>query len=142
MARIHGRKGQISIAASETPQGSPADNELTPLSSMASWNISFARDSVDVTSFGDTNKVALKGLPDVSGGFEGFFDTADVATIDAAADDTDGVWIRITPNTDYPEYWFQGPAWLDYSSTGAVGDAVKVSCTFTANGAWQKSFSS
>lgn len=140
MARIHGRNGQISFSSSTTPEGSPADADLTAVGSLQSYDISFARDKVDVTCFGDTNKVSLVGLKDTSGNFAGVFDTDVIATILNATDETDGVWIRITPSTDYPEIFFQGPAWLDANVTGSVNDAVKVSGTFASNGAWQQSF--
>lgn len=140
MARLHGRNGSISISASTTPEGSPSDLDFTAIGSLSGWNLSFARDTVEVTSFGDTNKTYLAGLQDVSGSFEGFFDTDVISTLVAAGDDADAVWIRITPSTDYPEIFFQGSAWLSVSMTGAVNDAVKVSGNFNANGTWQKSY--
>lgn len=140
MAKIHGRNGQIAISASTSPAGSPADQDFTAVGSLSGWNISFARDTVETTSFGDTNKTYLAGLQDVSGGFDGFFDTDVIQTLIEAGDDADAVWVRITPSTDYPAIYFQGSAWLSVSMTGAVGDAVKVTGTFSANGPWQKSY--
>jgi hypothetical protein len=49
------------------------------------------------------------------------------------------VWIKITPSTDLPTVFFQGPSWLDLNLDGAVGDAVKVNASFSANGAWEAS---
>src|SRR4051812_20185246 len=110
MARLHGRKGQISIASSITPEGSPADNDLTAIGSLNAYDVSFSRDKTDVTCFQDTNKVSLVGLKDTSGTFAGIFDTEVIQTLINSGDEADGVWIRITPSTDYPELFFQGPA--------------------------------
>jgi hypothetical protein len=140
MARLHGRRGQISLASSTTPEGSPADLDFTVVGSLQSYDISFTRDKTDVTCFGDVNKVFLAGLADTSGKFDGVFDTDYIQTLLNAGDESDGVWIRITPSTDYPELFFQGPAWLDASVNGSVNDAIKVSGTFSANGTWQRSF--
>lgn len=127
MAKIHGRNGQIQIGAA---------SPLTVIGSLSAWNLSFARDKVDVTSFGDANKSYLAGLKDVSGGFEGFFDTLYIRAIFDEAESATGTIIRITPSTDYPDFYYTGPCWLDVSTTGAVGDAVKISGTISANGAW------
>jgi len=66
MAKYHGRNGQISIAATISPAGSPdiggsaGDTEsFTVIGSLSSWSLSFSRDKVDVTSFSDTNKQYL-----------------------------------------------------------------------------------
>lgn len=128
MAKYHGRRGQIEIGA-----GSPR----SIICSLSSWNLSFTRDKVDSTSFCDANKTYLAGLKDVSGSFEGFFDTDDFRELFEAADSATGTTIRITPSLDAGEYYFDGPAWLDLSMTGSVTDAVKLSGTFSANGDWR-----
>jgi len=130
VAKYHGRRGQIEVSIGGT--GSP----FTIICSMASWNLSFTRDKTDVTSFCNTNKAWLVGLKDVSGGFEGFFDTDDFRTLFEAGDSATGSFVRITPSLDAPEWYFEGPAWIDVSLTGSVNDAIKVSVTLSANGDW------
>lgn len=127
MAKYHGRRGQIEIGV-----GSP----LTIICSMASWNLSFTREKVDVTSFCNTNKAYLVGLKDVSGGFDGFFDTDDFRDLFESGDSAVGAIVRITPSLDAPTWYFQGPAWVDVSITGSTSDAIKVSSTLAANGDW------
>lgn len=127
MPRVHGRTGEIQIGPS-SPMG--------VICSLSSWTINFTRDKVDVTSFCDTNKTYLAGLKDVSGTFEGFFDTDYIRTLFEEADSDTGTLIRITPSTVYPTYYYEGPAWLDLTNSGAVNDAVKISGTFAANGSW------
>ena len=127
MPKRHGRKGQIQIGS-----GSP----LSIIGSLSSWTINFTRDKVDVTSFGESNKTYLAGLKDVSGSFEGFFDTTYIRTLMDESDAVNGTFIRITPSTDDPDFYYTGPAWLDLTNTGAVNDAIKISGTFSANGEW------
>ena len=127
MAKAHGRNGEIQIGGS---------SPLTVIGSLNAWSLSGTRDKVDTTSFGDNNKNYLAGLKDVSGSFEGFFDTSYIRTLLQEADSATGTIVRITPSTDEPTFYYQGPAWLDISQTGSVSDAVKVSGSFSANGDW------
>ena len=126
MARVHGRNGQIQVGAS---------SPMAVIGSLNAWSVSFTRDKVDVTSFGDTNKTYLSGLKDVSGTFAGFFDTLYIRELMDASDATSTL-IRITPSTDYPDFYYEGAATLDLTNDGAVSDAVKISGTFSATGAW------
>jgi len=128
MAKRHGRNGQIQIGVGGSP--------LPIIGSLNSWSISFTRDKVDVTSFQDQNKSYLVGLKDVSGSIEGFFDTAYIRALMDASDSDDGCSIRITPSTDDPGFYYEGPAWLDLTNTGSVSDAIKVTANFSANGNW------
>jgi hypothetical protein len=127
VAKVHGRSGEISIGAA---------SPYAVIGSLSGWSVSFTRDKVDTTSFGETNKTYLAGLKDVSGSFEGFFDTTYIRAIFDAADSDTGTFIRIEPSTVYPDNYFTGPCWLDASVTGNVNDAVKISGTFSANGSW------
>ena len=127
MAKVHGRNGEIQVGS-----GSP----YSVIGSLSAWSISFTRDKVDSTSFGDTNKTYLAGRKDVSGSFEGFVDTVYIRALMDESDSDTGTNIRITPSTTYPDFYYSGPAWLDLTNTGAVNDAVKISATFSANGAW------
>ncbi len=127
MARVHGRHGEIQVGAS---------SPMAVIGSQNAWSISFTRDTVDVTSFGDSNKTYLSGLKDVSGTFAGFFDTDYMRELMDASDAVSGTRIRITPSTDYPEFYYEGPATIDLTNDGAVGDAVKTSVTFKATGSW------
>jgi hypothetical protein len=127
MAKAHGRHGEIQIGS-----GSP----FTIIGSLNAWTVNGDRDLVDVTSFGDENKNFLAGLKNASGTFAGFFDTAYIRALMEASDSATGTNFRITPSTDYPEFYVTGPIWLSVSWDGAVNDAVKISATFSANGAW------
>jgi hypothetical protein len=125
--KLHGRHGEIQIGAS-SPE--------TVIGSLNAWTISGDRDLVDVTSFGDENKNFLAGLKNASGTFAGFFDTDYIRALLEASDSATGTLFRITMSTDQPNFYVTGPCWLSISMDGAVNDAVKISATFSANGAW------
>lgn len=106
-----------------------------PIASLATWNIDASTDKAETTSFGDANKTYVQGLPDISGGFDGFWDDAD-STLFTGAGSTDGVKLYLYPSTSAATRYWYGPAWVDFSVDNSVGDAVKVSATFSANGSW------
>lgn len=129
MARYHGRKGKVYISTTGT--GTAAN-----IGSLSSWSLNMATDKVDVTSFGDANKTYVQGLADLSGSFEGFFDDTTIANLDTARSSSDGIKVYLYPSSDAAGLYWYGPAWLDMSLTDAVGDAVKLSANFVANGSW------
>ena len=140
MARRHGRKGQISISGNTTPEGSPSDPDFSVIGSLSAWQLSFTRPTLETTHLRSSGKTYRAGLEDVSGSFDGVFDTDYIETLTQAGEDQDAVWIRITPDTDYPEIFFQGSAWINVNIGGAANDAVKVSASLLGNGVWQKSY--
>ena len=140
MARIHGKSGEIGIAASITPEGSPADLDFTVVGSLSAWSVSFSRPTFEATTLRSVGKSFLPGIEDVAGGFDGTFDTDAIQMLLAASADQDAVWIRITPSTSYPEIFLQGSAWVNVTTSAAASDAVKVSVSFLGQGVWQKSF--
>lgn len=123
MARKHGRNGRLLAAVAS---GGTAE----PIAFLKTFSISFATDNVDVTAFGDTNKVSVAGLPDSSGSYAGFYDT-DTAQLFTAA--TDGVARKFYLYPDYSdatEYYF-GTAIFDFSVSQDVAGAIEIS------GDWQ-----
>jgi hypothetical protein len=100
-----------------------------------SFSLDFATDKVEVTAFGDVNKVYVQGLPDVTGEIEFFFDDAD-ASLYTASRSTDAVKMYIYPSEDALTRYFYGTAWVDFSIEGAVDGAVQGSISFQAAGAW------
>lgn len=123
MARIHGKAGQLYV-------GIAAAGIAESIAFMSKWSANFATDTQETTAFGDTNKTYVAGLPDASGAFEGFYDTATQQTYTAA---TDGIARKFylyptTPSTAGP-YWY-GTAFFDFSIDASVSDAVKVKGDF------------
>lgn len=129
MARKHGRNGRLYVAITS---GGTAE----PVAYLNSWDISFEVDNVEVTSFGDTNKVYVAGLPDASGSFAGFYDSESAQLYTAA---TDGVARKfyLYPDTSDATYW-SGEALFDFSVSSSVDGAVTVSGNWNASSAVTK----
>src|ERR1700722_8415446 len=58
----------------------------SPMAFISDWTVNFTVAKVDVTALGDTNLVWVSGLPDASGDFTGFYDTATAQTYLASVD--------------------------------------------------------
>jgi hypothetical protein len=96
-----------------------------------------ATDKVEVTAFGDTNKVYVQGLRDIKGTISGFWDSADDSLFDAS-ESADGMKLYLYPASTAPTIYFYGPAFLDASIAVSVTGAVTVTGNFAANGAWSR----
>lgn len=104
---------------------------------LSAWTLDMAKDQVDVTSFGDTNKVYVQGLPDLKGSISGFWDAESDAIFDAS-ESADGCNLQLYPCSLDMDRYFGGPAWLSASINTDVNDAVKISGEFTARGNWPR----
>lgn len=124
MARIHGRRGRLYVGLSSDTAAAE------PVSFLNNWDISSSTDRVDVTAFGDTNKVYVAGLPDATGSFSGFYDT-ETDQLYTASQDGLARKFYLYPDTSDGDYW-SGTAFFDFSSSGAVDGAVSVSGTWSA----------
>lgn len=128
MARHSGRNGRVLMSID--------GNEPDAILSLNAWNIDATTDTIEVTSFGDTNRVYVQGLPNLTGSFSGFWDD-DETKLFIGARSSDGVFLYLYPDTaNNPGSYFYGPAWINASISTGVGDAVTISCDFSANGAW------
>jgi hypothetical protein len=111
-----------------------------PLPFYASWSISFATEKAEVTAFGDGNKVYVAGLPDASGEFSGFYDTATAQTYTAAVDGLARKFYLYPSNTGSPgagQYFF-GTILPDFSVNATVSGAAEVSASWNAASAIAK----
>lgn len=129
MSRIHGRNGIAYIAVQSGAAASP-------MAFLTDWSINFVVNKVDVTAMGDPNLIWVAGLPDASGDFSGFYDTATAQTYVAA---TDGLPrnMYLYPSTlgqqgANPGQYFFGTILPDYSVTGGVSAAVSLKSTWNA----------
>jgi hypothetical protein len=128
VSAYHGKKGVVYL--STTGSGN-AENVIK----LNAWTLDMATDKVEVTSFGDVNKTYVQGLPDISGTLGGYYDDTE-AKIFSAARSADGCKMYLYPSADAPSKYACGPAWLDASLNTGVADAVGISGSFVANGAW------
>jgi hypothetical protein len=130
MARIHGRNGKVymNLLSGGTP-------EL--IAFLSSWSINFTTDKVDVTAFGDSNKIYVAGLPDAAGDFSGFYDDATVQVYQAAVDGIARGFYLYPNALTAGQYWY-GKVLPDFKVNGAVGGAVEISSSWNAASTIQK----
>lgn len=137
MSRIHGRNGIIYIGVTGPGGGLATGTAIaSPMAFLSDWSINFVVNKVDVTAMGDTNLIWVAGLPDASGDFSGFYDTATAQTYVAA---TDGLSrnMYLYPSTvgnqgANPGQYFFGAVLPDYSLSGGVTAAVSLKSTWNA----------
>lgn len=128
MARYHGRKGRVMLSTS-------GSDEAVAVIGLNAWSLSMATDKVEVTAFGDPNKVFVQGLPEVSGELSGFFDDTE-DRLYLASRSADAVKMYLYPSEDCLTKYFYGTAWVDFSINTGVSEAVQISGSFSAAGAW------
>lgn len=130
--RIHGSSGSVSM----DPTGGTS---VVALASISKWSLDMSKDKVDVTSFGDTNKVYVIGLPDIKGAFGGFWDkSAQGLAIFDAAIGTIAVYLNLIPSTLFPTYLWKGLAYLDAKIDVDAKGAVTIGGSFVAAGPWSR----
>lgn len=127
MAIKSGRLGEVMY--------DPAGITPVALISLNAWKLDLKTDKIDVTCFGDVNKVYVPGMKDVSGSFSGFWNSANVVLFDAADAAVPGM-IKLVPNTSEPTFFWSGLAYMDASIDVKVDGAPEVSGSFMAAGAF------
>jgi hypothetical protein len=130
VARIHGRSGRLYV-------GIASGGTAEPVAFLNKWSIEFDTDDADVTAFGDTNKVYVAGLPDASGSFGGWYDTATAQLYTASQDGVARKAYLYPDNSNTGQYWY-GTALFSFSVSSGVGEAVSISGDFKAASAIAK----
>ena len=125
MARLAGRSGRLYVGMTSSTAAAE------PITFLRQWSIDFTTDDIEVTAFGDTNKVYVAGLPDASGSFSGFYDDATAQLYTAAVDGAARRFYLYPTTADTGEY-FSGTATFDFSAEAAVDGAVTVSGNWKA----------
>ena len=128
MPAYHGKKSVIYM--STTGAGTAANVPF-----FAEWTLDKSTDTVEVTSFGDSNKTFVQGLPNLTGTFSGFFDSAQDTLFDASESST-AVKMYIYPSSDAPTIYHYGTAWVSASMSSSVSGPVTISGTFVAATSW------
>jgi hypothetical protein len=137
VSRIHGRNGMVYLAQSGPGGGGASGAAVaSPLAFVSDWTINFTVAKVDVTALGDTNLVWVAGLPDASGDFTGFFDTATAQTYTAAVDGLSRNFYLypslLGVQGASPGQYFFGAILPDFSAAGGVASAVTFKSTWNA----------
>lgn len=128
MAIKTGRYGSVSY---DPTASSPLS--LSALIALNNWKLSLRTDYEEVSQFGDTNKVYVPGLRDVSGSLSGFWDSTNIVIFSATTATTPGV-LHLVPNTNESAY-FEGAAYLDADIDCSLS-VPKVTANFKAAGPW------
>ena len=124
VGRQHGRNARIYL-------GHASGAEASPLAYQAEWTMAFTTPKIDVTAFGDTNKVTVTGLPEATGGFTGYYDDTSNQTYTAAVD---GVARKmyLYPNQNLATRYFFGTVNPDASFGGSVSGAITINSSWEA----------
>ena len=128
MAKYHGKTGRL--YASTTGSGT-----AVPVASLTDWTLDTGVERVDTTAFGANNRSSVQGFPSYTGTFAGFWDDSDT-TLKTASQSADGTKLYLYPATGASSKYAFGPAWIDLSFSTGVGDAVKMSGSFSAKDDW------
>jgi hypothetical protein len=133
VSRIHGRNGIAYVAVDGATGANPT---AAPMAFLSAWSMNFTVAKVDVTAMGDQNLIWVAGLPDASGDFTGFYDTATAQTYVAATDGQPRNFYlypsSIGAQGINPGQYFFGAILPDYSLTGGVTAAVTLKSTWNA----------
>ena len=130
MSILSGRNGQVLYDSVPASPISP-----TAIASLNSWKLSLKTDYEEVSCFGDTNKVYIPGLRDISGSFGGFWNSAELAVIRATSATTPGA-LKLVPNSTEATFYFTGLAYLDADLDCSLS-APKLTGNFRAAGPWE-----
>jgi hypothetical protein len=124
VARIAGRNGRLYV-------GITSSGTAEPIAYLSKWSLKFASDKFEVTSFGDTTKTYVAGLPDCQGTYNGFYDTA-TAQLYTAASDGVARKFYLYPDTSTVGQFWSGTAFFDFNIDGAVDGSVNIDGSFAA----------
>jgi len=130
MSAHAGRTGAVYLAIES------ATGVATTCIKLNAWTLSRDTDTFEVTSFGDTNKTYVQGLPDLKGTISGSWDDSETKPFAGAASST-GVKLYLYPDiTNSPTKYAYGTAWLSASIETPVAGAVTLSANFVAAASW------
>lgn len=107
------------------------------IADLSTWTLEMTRDRVDVTAFGDRNKVRVTGLPDFSGTLGGWWSPDSSPAFFGVVLGDDPVFMRLVPSTEDPTNYFQGLGNLDGSINVAVNGGVSISGNWDAADNWE-----
>lgn len=134
--KLHGKNGAIMIAA---PNGAKVK-----VANKTEWTLNLNRDFVDATTFGNTNKVYLVGLKDISGTYAGLLDLSGDLLVNAS--DSGDMYIYLyaddtgNNSTGLPILVAYGLGFIDATMTGSNTDAIKTTGNIRASANWNVFF--
>lgn len=126
--KLHGKNGAIYLGNAKGAGG-------VKVATKTDWTLRRNRDYVDATTFGDTNKTYLAGLPNVEGTFAGLMDVSGDLLLNAATSDSTQIYLYADDGAS-PILIANGPGFIDGNVTTSVNDAIRYSGEFRASGNW------
>lgn len=126
--KLHGKNGAIYIGGAKGSGG-------IKVATKTEWTLQRNRDYVDATTFGDTNKTYLAGLPNVQGTFAGLLDVSGDVLLNAATSDAVQIYLYADDGTS-AVLVANGPGFIDGTVNVSVNDAIRYTGEFRAQGAW------
>lgn len=126
--KLHGKNGAIYLGAAKGSGG-------IKIATKTEWTLQRNRDYVDATTFGDTNRTYLAGLPNVQGTFAGLLDVSGDLLLNAATSDVTQIYLY-ADDGDTPILVANGPGFIDGTVNASVTDAIRYTGEFRAQGSW------
>lgn len=126
--KLHGKNGAIYLGAAKGSGG-------IKVATKTEWSLQRNRDYVDATTFGDTNRTYLAGLPNVQGTFAGMLDVSGDLLLNAATSDATQIYLYADDGSS-PVLIANGPGFIDGTVSANVTDAIRYTGEFRAQGAW------
>ena len=126
--KLHGKNGAIYLGGAKGSGG-------VKVATKTEWTLQRNRDYVDATTFGDTNRTYLAGLPNVQGTFAGILDVSGDLLLNAATSDATQIYLYADDGAS-PILIANGPGFIDGSVTASVTDAIRYTGEFRAQGNW------
>lgn len=123
----HGRNAAIWIDLSTAGTMSSAGTaNLTRVEGKNTWSADNSRDFVDTTSFGDSSKTNVAGLPNASVDVSGNWDFAGSGSLikNFVGGTAERAFILFPDYTTYPTWYLSGKAFGSQKAGGGVSSAV------------------
>lgn len=127
--KLHGKNGAIYV-------NGPKGGGGTKVAAKSAWTLNLGRDYVDATTFGDTNKTYLTGLKDVSGTWEGLFDTSGDLLVNLSDEDSTPIYLYGDDRDGFEVLIASGLGLFDASINAQNADAIRCSGNFRAAASW------
>jgi hypothetical protein len=128
--KLHGKDGAIYIGG--------AKGVGVKVANRTEWTFQRNRDYVDATTFGNTNKTYLAGLPNLQGTYAGLLDTSGDLMFTYASSGAQLIYLYASTdvNGGTDVLVAHGSGFLDATVNCTNTDAVKITGEFRAAGNW------
>ncbi len=133
MAGTAARNGRIMLDTSSAANGS-----AVVISNKNAYSVDGSVDQIDTTSYGESTKTSVAGLPNNAGDFAGFWDVADTAFYNVWGSSLARKLYLYPDFTNNATHYYFTTAFVSLKMESSVAGAVQFSGTWTGAtaGAW------